>query len=114
MASEWTDVGGFGCLISAEPAERGWFAAGFPMKDGAFWTFREPDAVVIVQNDRLRVAAVPFTRGHDEVQFFDNAKHMYFSTRRLRGAGERAAHGRVGDVGADRRTARTTTSTTAS
>jgi len=81
MASEWTDVGGFGCLISAQPEQRSWFAAGFPMKDGAFWTFREPDAVVIVQNDRLRVAAVPFTRGHDEVQFFDNAKHMYFSTQ---------------------------------
>jgi phospholipase C len=34
MASEWTDVGGFGCLISAQPAERSWFAAGFPMKNG--------------------------------------------------------------------------------
>src|SRR5262245_2867017 len=51
------------------------------MATGGFWSFREPDAVVIVQNERLRVAAVPFTRGHDEVQFFDNAKHMYFSTR---------------------------------
>jgi uncharacterized protein DUF6081 len=81
MSSEWTEVGGFGCVISAEPAERGWIAAGFPMAGGGFWPFREPDAVVIVQNDRLRVAAVPFTRGHDEVQFFDNAKHMYFSTR---------------------------------
>ena len=78
--SEWTEVGGFGCVISAEPTERAWIPAGFPVASG-FWTFREPDAVVIVQNDRLRVAAVPFTRGHDEVQFFDNAKHMYFSTR---------------------------------
>jgi len=81
MSSEWTEVGGFGCVISAEPAERSWVAAGFPMAGGGFWPFREPDAVVIVQNDRLRVAAVPFTRSHDEVQFFDNAKHMYFSTR---------------------------------
>jgi hypothetical protein len=81
MASEWTDVGGFGCVISAEPAERTWIAAGFPTPKDGFWTFREPDAVVIVQNDRLRVAAVPFKRSHDEMQFLDNAKHMYFSTR---------------------------------
>ncbi|MFI5317542.1 MAG: DUF6081 family protein [Myxococcota bacterium] len=81
MTSEWTDVGGFGCVISAEPAERTWMPAGFPTAGGGFWTFREPDAVVIVQNDRLRVAAVPFTRSNDEMQFLDNAKHMYFSTR---------------------------------
>ena len=81
MASEWTPVGDFGCVISAEPEQRSWMPAGFPVANGGFWTFREPDAVVIVQNDRLRVAAVPFTRSHDEVQFLDNAKHMYFSTR---------------------------------
>ena len=80
MPSDWIDVGDFGCLISAEPAQRTWIPAGFPVPSG-FWTFREPDAVVIVQNDRLRVAAVPFTRSHDELQFLDNAKHMYFSTR---------------------------------
>jgi hypothetical protein len=77
---EETSYGGFGCVISAQPSERNWMPAGFPVASG-FWTFREPDAVVIVQNDRLRVAAVPFTRSHDEIQFLDNAKHMYFSTR---------------------------------
>src|SRR5262249_8388330 len=77
---EETSYGGFGCVISAQPAERNWMPAGFPVASG-FWTFREPDAVVIVQNDRLRVAAVPFTRSNDEMQFLDNAKHMYFSTR---------------------------------
>jgi uncharacterized protein DUF6081 len=80
MANEWIEVGGFGCVISAEPSQRSWIPAGFPVATG-FWTFREPDAVVIVQNDRLRVAAVPFTRSHDEIQFLDNAKHMYFSTQ---------------------------------
>jgi hypothetical protein len=78
---EWIEYGGFGCVISTEPAQRNWMPAGFPMANGGFWIYQEPDAVVVVQNDRLRVAAVPFTRGHDEVQFFDNAKHMYFSTR---------------------------------
>ena len=55
--------------------------AGFPLPDGGFWQYREPDAVVIVQDGFLRVAAVPYTRGHDKIQFLDNAKHMYFSTR---------------------------------
>jgi hypothetical protein len=80
MSDDWIEVGGFGCVISSEPASRGWIPAGFPMANGGFWTYQEPDAVVVVQNDRLRVAAVPFTRAHDETQFFDNAKHMYFST----------------------------------
>jgi hypothetical protein len=52
-----------------------WRIGGFPG-----WDFREPNAVAVVQNGRLRVAAVPLTRSNDVVQFFDNAKHMYFST----------------------------------
>ncbi|HLB23540.1 MAG TPA: DUF6081 family protein [Dehalococcoidia bacterium] len=51
-----------------------WAIGGFPG-----WEFREPNAVVLVQNGKLRVAAVPLTRTHDFVQFFDNAHHMYFS-----------------------------------
>ena len=51
-----------------------WMIGGFPG-----WEFREPDAVVVVQNGRLRVAAMPLTRGNAMVQILDNAKHMYFS-----------------------------------
>jgi hypothetical protein len=51
-----------------------WVIGGFPG-----WEFREPDAVVIVQNGRMRVAAVPLTRSNTAVQILDNAKHMYFS-----------------------------------
>jgi hypothetical protein len=51
-----------------------WVIGGFPG-----WEFREPDAIILVQNGILRVAVVPLTRGHDFVQFFDNAHHMYFS-----------------------------------
>ena len=54
--------------------ESKWTIGGFPG-----WDFREPDAVVIVQNGVLRVAAVPLTRGNTMVQILDNAKHMYFS-----------------------------------
>jgi hypothetical protein len=78
---EWIEYGSFGCVISSEPAQRNWVPAAFPMANGGLWIYQEPDAVVVVQNDRLRVAALPFTRSHDQVQFFDNAKHMYFSTR---------------------------------
>lgn len=51
-----------------------WVIGGFPG-----WEFCEPNAIVLVQNGVLRVAVNPLTRGHDIVQFFDNAHHMYFS-----------------------------------
>jgi len=66
---------------SVVTGEGDWMPAGFPLPDGGFWQYREPDAIVIVQDGFLRVAAVPYTRGHDTIQFLDNAKHMYFSTR---------------------------------
>jgi hypothetical protein len=59
-----------------------WAQAGFATPDG-YWEYREPNALVLVQNGRLRVAAVPFTRAHDGVQILDNAKHMYFSRERF-------------------------------
>src|SRR5260370_18315835 len=68
-------------FASAITGEGDWMLAGFPLPDGGFWEYREPGAVVIVQDGFLRVAAVPYTRGHDTIQFLDNAKHMYFSTR---------------------------------
>ena len=52
---------------------------GFPLPDGGFWRYREPDAVVVVEHNRLRVAVHPLTRSHDRVQILDNAKNMYFS-----------------------------------
>ncbi len=59
-----------------------WVQAGFQTPDG-FWEYREPNALVLVQNGKLRVAAVPYTRSHDTVQILDNAKHMYFSRERF-------------------------------
>lgn len=60
-----------------------WQPAGFALPDGGFWEYREPDAVVVVQNGRLRASAVPLTRSHDKIQILDNAKHMYFSRERF-------------------------------
>jgi hypothetical protein len=68
-------------FASVVTGEGDWMLAGFPLPDGGFWQYREPDAVVIVQDGFLRVVAAPYTRGHDTIQFLDNAKHMYFSTR---------------------------------
>lgn len=55
-----------------------WKIGGFPLPDGTFWEYREPDAVVIVRNGILYVRA-PLSRQHDHVQILDNAKHMYYS-----------------------------------
>lgn len=55
-----------------------WKIGGFPLPDGSFWEYREPDAVVIVRNGILNVRA-PLSRKHDKVQILDNAKHMYYS-----------------------------------
>jgi hypothetical protein len=56
-----------------------WVIGGFPG-----WEFREPDAIVLVQNGTLRVAAVPLTRANAAMQILDNAKHMYFSRETFR------------------------------
>jgi hypothetical protein len=56
---------------------------GFPLPDGSFWRYREPDATVVVEHDKLRVAALPLTRSHDRIQVLDNAKNMYFSKARV-------------------------------
>jgi hypothetical protein len=68
-------------FASIVTGEGDWMPAGFPLENGGFWQYQEPGAVVIVQDGYLRVAAVPYTRGHNSIQILDNAKHMYFSTR---------------------------------
>ncbi|GAJ99778.1 MULTISPECIES: DUF6081 family protein [Geomicrobium] len=55
-----------------------WRIGGFPLQDGSFWEYREPNAVVISRNGMLYVRA-PLSRSHDHVQILDNAKHMYYS-----------------------------------
>ena len=82
-STQTIDVGGFACTISPDAPEKSWVPAGFPLPGGGFWTFAEPDAVVVVQDGRLRVAALPFTRSNDDLQILDNAKHMYFSTQQF-------------------------------
>jgi len=70
--------GDFTSIVGEKPS---WIIGGFPLPDGSFWEYREPEAVAVVQNGRLRVAVRELTRRHDTVQILDNAKHMFFSAR---------------------------------
>ena len=57
-----------------------WKIGGFPLPDGSFWQYREPDAVVIVRYGILYARAA-LSRSNDQVQILDNAKHMYYSAK---------------------------------
>ena len=91
MSAQTFELSDFASLVETPGQPRTWFPAQFPAPEGGMWVSQEPDAVIVVQDGRLRVAAVPFTRGHDRVQVLDNAKHMYFSTRNF----EAAPNGRL-------------------
>lgn len=45
---------GYHSIISG--VDRHWDYGGFPLPDGSFWRYREPNAVVVVEGNRLRVA----------------------------------------------------------
>ncbi len=79
-AEEVIDYSNFASIVTGEGD---WLPAGFPQADGSFWQYQEPNAVVIVQDGFVRVAAAPYTRHHDSQQILDNAKHMYFSARQF-------------------------------
>ncbi|UTR07741.1 DUF6081 family protein [Alkalihalobacillus sp. LMS6] len=68
-------LGNFDTILSSEET---WKIGGFPLPDGSFWSYREPEAVVIVRNGILYVRA-PLSNQHDSIQILDNAKHMYYS-----------------------------------
>lgn len=60
--------------------DRSWEYGGFPLPDSTFWRYREPNAAVVVEGERMRVSA-QISRANDQVQILDNAKNMFFSTR---------------------------------
>ncbi|MGI8554448.1 MAG: DUF6081 family protein [Dehalococcoidia bacterium] len=73
----------YGDFVNILKPSSHWVFGGFSLPDGGFWCYQEPDAVVVVQDGRLRVTAMPLTRSNDRVQILDNAKHMYFSRERI-------------------------------
>ncbi|NIK75913.1 hypothetical protein FHS15_001013 [Paenibacillus castaneae] len=74
MANQWT-LGDFHTILNEGEV---WKIGGFPLPDGSYWEYREPNAVVIVRNGILYVRA-PLSRSNDQIQILDNAKHMYYS-----------------------------------
>ena len=62
--------------------DRTWEYGGFPLPDGTFWRYREPNAAIIVEGERMRVEA-KISRANDHIQTLDNAKNMFFSTKRF-------------------------------
>lgn len=72
---------GYHSIISG--IDRHWEYGGFALPDGSFWTYREPNAVVVVEADHLRVGVGQLSRSNDNVQILDNAKNMFFSTAKF-------------------------------
>jgi Family of unknown function (DUF6081) len=81
LDQEVSTYAGYHSIISG--VDRCWDYGGFPSPDGTFWRYREPDAVVVVEADKLRVGVKPLTRANNQVQILDNAKNMFFSTKRF-------------------------------
>ncbi len=79
--TETIAYGNFRSIITG--VDPSWCIGGFTLPDGTEWRYREPNATVIVEHEKLRVRANPLTRSHDRIQVLDNAKHMYFSTARF-------------------------------
>lgn len=76
MNNTWT-LGDFHTILNEGEV---WKIGGFPLPDGSFWQYREPEAVVIVRNGILYTRAT-ISRKHDNIQILDNAKHMYYSAK---------------------------------
>ncbi len=77
---ETTTYAGFHSIITG--VNRSWEYGGFPLPDGTFWRYREPNAVIVVEGERMRATA-KLSRANDQVQILDNAKNMFFSTKRF-------------------------------
>ena len=78
---ETTRYGDFRSIITGKDPK--WEIGGFKLPDGSEWKYREPNATVIVEGQKLRVRANPLSRSHDRIQVLDNAKHMYYSAERF-------------------------------
>ncbi len=78
QAEETITYSGFHSIITG--VNRFWEYGGFPLPDGTFWRYREPNAVIVVEGERMRATA-KLSRANDQVQILDNAKNMFFSTK---------------------------------
>src|SRR5437588_468999 len=80
LQEESITYAGFHSIITG--VNRSWEYGGFSLPDGTFWRYREPNAVIVVEGERMRATA-KLSRSNDQVQILDNAKNMFFSTRKF-------------------------------
>jgi len=59
--------------------DEAWTIAGVPLGDGNFWMYEDPNAVVNVSDDVLRISIPEFSKSNDQVQIFDNPKQLYLT-----------------------------------
>jgi hypothetical protein len=65
---------------SAAPSPDRWQVAGVPLGDGSFWMYQDQNAQVSCAGNRCSISIPQFSLSHNEVQMFDNPKHLYLST----------------------------------
>jgi hypothetical protein len=53
-----------------------WRPLQFPTAEGGVWTWAEPGAEVVLKGGTISLTVPVFTRKHDQVQIFDNPKHL--------------------------------------
>lgn len=58
-----------------------WTVAAFPLGNGEFWRWEEPQAEVKTGDGKLEITVNPYTRFHNQVQIFDNPKHLILGTQ---------------------------------
>jgi len=58
-----------------------WTIASFPSGDGNLWRWEEPGAKIKTGDGRLEITVNPYTRFHDQIQIFDNPKHLILGTQ---------------------------------
>ncbi len=61
-----------------------WTVAAFPLGNGDFWRWEEPRAEVKTGDGKLEITVNPFTRFNNEVQIFDNPKHLILGTQNFK------------------------------
>jgi hypothetical protein len=68
-------------FITPQLNQSKWTIAAFPLGDGNFWRWEEPSPDIKTGNGMLELTVNPYTKFHNEVQIFDNPKHLYLGTQ---------------------------------
>lgn len=56
-----------------------WEIARVPLGNDQYWFYRDRNAQTEFRNNELRLKIIPFSSSNDQVQIFDNPKHLYLT-----------------------------------